>query len=581
MGTGRVDYTPPAMTTEQLEALLARIAATRIGVIGDYCLDAYWTLDASLSEISVETGLATRPVRSQRYSLGGAGNVVNNLVALGVRTVRAFGVVGNDPFGREMMRILGGCGCRYRRRPDAGPRLEHRRVHQARAGRGGAGQDRLRKREQAGPVTGTALIDALRRALDEMDLVIVNQQLLHGIHTPELRGMLADLIRGAHRPFICDSRSFSDSYTGAMRKLNDREALRLVRRAVGPRRSRSPRGRRARGGNPVRPVENAGLPDTRSARHARAGTRAAFTRCRACRSWAGSTRWAPATARLAGIAAATAAGSDAVSAATLGQLRGKRHREEALHHGHRQPGGDPRHRAGRRLCLHPGAGRGPAGRAIPRGHRDRGHGRGHRDAAAHARDFRQRRHHLHPPGRMGADHGAGDDPLRSRRGVEDGGAGPFPRRAGAGAGVHRRHNRECRPSCRCTAWWRWCASSAIVPAAEVKTAEGYKDVYNRELLAMVSRRIAKLHAGELCVDDYTLKGAIPLLNALHAAGVKLHLASGTDEADLLSEAEALGHAAAFRRADPRRGRRHRRRGQEGRAGKDPCGDRREKRAHAS
>ena len=85
----------------------------------------------------------------------------------------------------------------------------------------------------------------------------------------------------------------------------------------------------------------------------------------------------------------------------------------------------------------------------------------------------------------------------------------------------------------------------IVPAAEVKDPQGYKDVYNRELLAMVSGRIAKLRRGELGVEDFTLKGAMPLLKALHAAGVKLHLASGTDEADLIAEADALGHAALF------------------------------------
>jgi phosphoglycolate phosphatase-like HAD superfamily hydrolase len=85
----------------------------------------------------------------------------------------------------------------------------------------------------------------------------------------------------------------------------------------------------------------------------------------------------------------------------------------------------------------------------------------------------------------------------------------------------------------------------IVPSAEVKDPRGYKDLYNEELLAMVSRRIAKLRRRELCVADFTLKGAIPLLKALHAAGVKLHLASGTDEHDSVAEAEALGHAALF------------------------------------
>ena len=88
------------MAIDQLEKLLADIRRVRIAVIGDFCLDAYWTLDASISEISIETGLATRPVRGQRYSLGGAGNVVNNLLSLGVKRVLAFGALGADPFGR-------------------------------------------------------------------------------------------------------------------------------------------------------------------------------------------------------------------------------------------------------------------------------------------------------------------------------------------------------------------------------------------------------------------------------------------------------------------------------------------------
>ena len=76
------------MNRNELEALLGDIRRVRIGVIGDFCLDAYWELDASLSEISIETGLATRAVRRQRYSLGGAGNVANNLVAMGVGQVQ-------------------------------------------------------------------------------------------------------------------------------------------------------------------------------------------------------------------------------------------------------------------------------------------------------------------------------------------------------------------------------------------------------------------------------------------------------------------------------------------------------------
>jgi len=94
------------MNKDQLQKVLKDISKVRIAVVGDFCLDAYWFIDESKSEISIETGQLTRPVKLQRYSLGGAGNVTNNLTAMGVKDVRAFGVIGPDPFGTEMVKVM-------------------------------------------------------------------------------------------------------------------------------------------------------------------------------------------------------------------------------------------------------------------------------------------------------------------------------------------------------------------------------------------------------------------------------------------------------------------------------------------
>ena len=102
------------MKKTQLQKILEDISSVKIAVIGDFCLDAYWFIDEAMSEISVETNEATRPVRQQRYSLGGAGNVTNNLAAMGIRDVRAFGVIGTDPFGAEMVRIMKETGIQTR-----------------------------------------------------------------------------------------------------------------------------------------------------------------------------------------------------------------------------------------------------------------------------------------------------------------------------------------------------------------------------------------------------------------------------------------------------------------------------------
>jgi len=46
---------------QRLEQLLDAIRTTRIAVIGDYCLDAYWTIDPTGSELSVETASPRTP----------------------------------------------------------------------------------------------------------------------------------------------------------------------------------------------------------------------------------------------------------------------------------------------------------------------------------------------------------------------------------------------------------------------------------------------------------------------------------------------------------------------------------------
>jgi rfaE bifunctional protein kinase chain/domain len=217
----------PGMTRERLETLLDEIRHARIGVIGDFCVDAYWTMDSSHSETSVETGLPTRTVRLQRYSPGGAGNVAINLLAMGVTHVSAFGMAGSDPFGREMLRMLDASGVDTRGilvpengwdtpvyiKPIEGG---HER------GRIDLGNDNALHAEIA-----QDLLRTLSQSMASLDVVIINQQLLRGVHTEELRQGLSAIASRAPIPFICDSRSFSDGYAGAMRKLNDREALRL------------------------------------------------------------------------------------------------------------------------------------------------------------------------------------------------------------------------------------------------------------------------------------------------------------------------------------------------------------------
>ena len=50
------------MNREELEKALGKIAGVKIVNVGDLCLNIYWFIDESMSEISVDTNLATIPV---------------------------------------------------------------------------------------------------------------------------------------------------------------------------------------------------------------------------------------------------------------------------------------------------------------------------------------------------------------------------------------------------------------------------------------------------------------------------------------------------------------------------------------
>jgi len=533
----------PAMTPHQLDDLLSRISRARIGVIGDFCLDAYWTLDASLSEISIETGLATRPVRSQRCSLGGAGNVAANLAALGVTDVRAFAVVGDDPFGREMTRLLQEIRVDLR-----GVLVQEKRWDTPvyiKPVEGDSEQSRIDfgNANELDAATAERLLAALRDALPELDLVIVNQQLMHGIHTEEVRRALARLIPSARAPFICDSRSFSDSYEGALRKLNDREALRLV-------------GVQWESGDPVPRAD------------AEQAARLLFDRwktplflTRGSRGMlvqdAGGTHEVPGLqilgridtvgagdSALAGIAAALAAGSDPLAAASLGNFAAAVTVKKLFVTGTASPaeiravGTDPDFVYNPELAEDSRAARYLEGTEIEIiGPAHEGPRPTHAifDNDGTISTLREGWEKIMEPVMIRSILGPGWKTaeeklfLSVKERVHD-----YVEKTTGVQTLVQMHGLV-----------DMVREFGIVPASEVKTPMGYKDVYNEELLAMVSGRVGKLQRGELCVEDFTVKGAHPFLKALHAAGVKLYLASGTDEKDLLAEAEALGHASLF------------------------------------
>jgi len=176
-----------------LASALAQLAQVRVTVFGDFCLDAYWQLDTGPAEVSVETGLPVRRAQSQRYSLGGAGNVAANLIDLGVSRVRAVGVVGPDLFGREMLQLLVAAGADVSGMVTA---VQWQTMVYTKPCRGDEEESRIDfgAFNTLAPATIDTVIAALDRAAAESDAVILNQQVPGGVSSAEVIGRINEVI---------------------------------------------------------------------------------------------------------------------------------------------------------------------------------------------------------------------------------------------------------------------------------------------------------------------------------------------------------------------------------------------------
>lgn len=86
---------------------LSRFSEARVAVIGDVMLDVYvW---GQVSRISPEAPVPIINVTKRTSCLGGASNVMRNLRTLGAKAY-AYGVIGNDDIGKELLSCLGELG---------------------------------------------------------------------------------------------------------------------------------------------------------------------------------------------------------------------------------------------------------------------------------------------------------------------------------------------------------------------------------------------------------------------------------------------------------------------------------------
>ena len=532
------------MEKSKLERIIKKIQDTKIAIVGDFCLDAYWFIDESKSEISIETGEPTMPVRQQKYSLGGAGNVANNIAAMKVKDIRAFGVIGNDPFGVEMIKIMKAAGISTVNmliqnqnwsthvyiKPYVGDK-EKSRID--------FGNFNLLSGE-----TADLIIANLKDQANEVDLIIINQQVLSGIHTEYFRKKLVEVIGlFPEKIFIADSRIYSDYYTGAWRKMNDNEALRLCRIEKAP--------------DDIIPLKevihaaerlfkryNKPLLITRGSRGSVIVDDSGISEIPGLMILSRVDTVGAGDSYLAGAAAALAAGYPLDIAGETGTLVAGVTVQKLFQTGTATPqellsiGTDPDYTWRPDL----------------------------------AEDIRQAQYldgteieiiNKWPPEPVIRYAIFDNDGTIStlREGWEKIMA-PVMVKAILGDEYQRADESVLKKVELRVAQFIDSTTGiqtlmqmkmlldiikefGFVDEDQMLDESGYKEIYNQELLKMVKEREDKLMAGELNVEDLTVKNAIPFLKKLYDSGIKLYLTSGTDIADVKHEAAVLGHDYLF------------------------------------
>ncbi len=525
-----------------LGALLEAMPRAKIAVAGDFCLDSYWQLDEGPEEVSIETSLPVRRVTSQRYSPGGAGNVVANLAALGVGQVRAIGVYGGDPFGPVLVRLLEDLGADTAGMLDLGDdwhTLVYAKPYRGRyeesrldfGARGALAPEHLRSFEQA--------LDA---AAGWADVVVVNQQ-VKSCFADEATVARVNAVIAAHpgTTFVVDARMSTAPYVGAVLKLNVAESLRRLGRP-GPDAltddqvidlarlvaaqtgkpffmTRGERGILAADDHGVYAalgVDVGGEVDPVGAGDTVVATIAAVLACGgppAVAAYVANIAASVTVRKLRQTGTATAAevaaaatGTDYVYSPELAEIPAR---------ARFYPGSEIE------IILSPPAGARPAHIVF--------------DFDGTLSTLRQGWEAIMEPVMVRAILG---DAARSV-GVE-----AFATVTAAAREFIDRTT-GIQTLVQMQGLVRLVRQFGYVGEHDILDERGYKEVYNAELLEMVGGRLAKIRSGQLERTDFHMKNAVTLVETLRSRGMKLYLASGTDVEDVRAEAAALGFAEFF------------------------------------
>lgn len=226
-----------SISLSRLQQFLSAFPRLRIGLVGDLFLDRYLEIEASLTEISIETGLEAYQVIGVRNQPGALGTVMNNLAALGVGRLLPVTVIGDDGHGDDLLRALASLPCDTTSILRDGERLTPTytkpMLHAAGAEPRELNRLDVRTREPLSAAMRAKLAEHIRGVFDRGDGLIVLDQISaanEGVVNAATRDVLRDLARQQPEKLVfIDSREFLGEFDFGVLKGNAAE----LRRAAG------------------------------------------------------------------------------------------------------------------------------------------------------------------------------------------------------------------------------------------------------------------------------------------------------------------------------------------------------------
>jgi D-beta-D-heptose 7-phosphate kinase/D-beta-D-heptose 1-phosphate adenosyltransferase len=217
------------------QADLGHFSGVRVLVAGDFMLDGYiW---GKVSRISPEAPVTVVEVERETRTLGGAGNVVNNLAALGAK-IEVIGLVGEDPPAAALRQELA------RLQVEAGGLFTDPARHTTRKTRVYGGQQQVVRidRETRTPAPAsftTRALEYLKKKLPGLAALILSDY-AKGALTPEFLQEAIGLARSQKVPVVVDPKGqdYSPYAHATVVTPNAKELEQTVGRALGSREER-------------------------------------------------------------------------------------------------------------------------------------------------------------------------------------------------------------------------------------------------------------------------------------------------------------------------------------------------------